>query len=763
MKHNNEHQPVEKIGVVQEQTFKIRASATSFAILSSGLYSNKILAIIRELSCNAYDAHKASGNQDTPFDICLPSILDPNFIVKDYGIGLSHEDVMTIYTTYFESTKNDSDDYIGQLGLGSKSPFSYASTFMVESRHNGILNSYCMYINEDGVPAINHLGSAETDEHSGMTITIAVKPNDYYRFNEEAQRALMYFKPYPNVIGNPSHRQSLFTYRMQKDRWAVREENGNHASSPFVVQGFVRYPIDAGQIMQSQTEEFTLTPEAQSLLTAPIDFIVPIGLVQVAPSREHLSYDRKTIQNLITFINACSEDIIDSMQELIDACATLWDARVLCSTFMDQRSVFRKLYERMVDKKFNLNYRGTPLSNTVALDPAVIDITGMIVSVHYRTSNYRYNSRKVETTAYSQGSIANTGMLKALHGPVIHINENVKVLWNDVDVSSVKMRRYVADKLQQRHTLIELHPAIKKMCIEHKVAEFLEFLGLPDDYELIRASDLLASGDIPETPKKVATKTSNLRMPILRGHSRQYRTSTADWYRSDVDVKDGGYCINYYNGNAIISHDDKFASGVPYAGLLVRFLRDKKLIGKDDDVVGVTKANVNKFKKAGNWINIVDVFTDYVHKNIDVIAQRVAAVTLASSRPISISSENCAFICEGLDEDSFFKNYSDAINLNKNTADLDFSNFDQFYDILSEEDTKIIEETVDKFQGAYTAEILFEKYPMLTAVNACGYYASAEVLKHTRDYIKMMDRKILNEQIFQASAEDLVDVLVETA
>ena len=42
--------------------FRIRNSAKAFGILSSGLYANKIRAVIREISCNAVDSHVAAGN-----------------------------------------------------------------------------------------------------------------------------------------------------------------------------------------------------------------------------------------------------------------------------------------------------------------------------------------------------------------------------------------------------------------------------------------------------------------------------------------------------------------------------------------------------------------------------------------------------------------------------------------------------------------------------------------------------------------------------
>ena len=117
--------------------FRIRNSAKAFSILSSGLYANKVRAVIRELSCNAVDSHVAAGRADTPFDVHLPNALEPHFSIRDYGTGLSHDQVTQIYTTYFESTKTNSNAFIGALGLGSKSPFSYTDNFTVTAIQNG--------------------------------------------------------------------------------------------------------------------------------------------------------------------------------------------------------------------------------------------------------------------------------------------------------------------------------------------------------------------------------------------------------------------------------------------------------------------------------------------------------------------------------------------------------------------------------------------------------------------------------------------------
>ena len=184
---------VVKSGNFEENNFTIEASAKAFFILSDGLYSNKIKAVIRELSTNAYDSQVDAGNQDTPFDVHLPTRLEPTFYVRDYGTGMSHEDCMQLYTTYFRSTRNDSNDAVGCLGLGSKAPFAYADQFNVESYQDGVVRIYTAYQSEDGTPMFSLMDTQDTEEANGLKVTMAVKEDDLYDFKDEAVSLYQYF------------------------------------------------------------------------------------------------------------------------------------------------------------------------------------------------------------------------------------------------------------------------------------------------------------------------------------------------------------------------------------------------------------------------------------------------------------------------------------------------------------------------------------------------------------------------------------------
>jgi len=79
MKISTEANEVTRSHDFVESTFRIEGNAVMFGILSSKLYTNVPLAIVRELSTNAADAQVEAGNGDRPFDVRIPSHFDPRF------------------------------------------------------------------------------------------------------------------------------------------------------------------------------------------------------------------------------------------------------------------------------------------------------------------------------------------------------------------------------------------------------------------------------------------------------------------------------------------------------------------------------------------------------------------------------------------------------------------------------------------------------------------------------------------------------------
>ena len=99
-------------------------------------YSNTQLAVIREISANALDAN-VEANAKRRIEVKLPTSMNPTFAVRDFGGGLSEEDVFGLYSKYGKSTKRQSNNYIGAFGIGKFAPLSSGDNFTCVSYHTG--------------------------------------------------------------------------------------------------------------------------------------------------------------------------------------------------------------------------------------------------------------------------------------------------------------------------------------------------------------------------------------------------------------------------------------------------------------------------------------------------------------------------------------------------------------------------------------------------------------------------------------------------
>ena len=143
--------------------FKIESgNFKAFMALSDNLYSNKKLAILRELISNAIDATIISDNQDKFIHVNIPEVFidgqDNILSVQDFGTGITIEDFFNIYCVYMNSSKNDDSSQNGGLGIGGKTPFTYTNNFKIETTdpNTKIRHSFNIYYDKDFIPSINY-------------------------------------------------------------------------------------------------------------------------------------------------------------------------------------------------------------------------------------------------------------------------------------------------------------------------------------------------------------------------------------------------------------------------------------------------------------------------------------------------------------------------------------------------------------------------------------------------------------------------------
>lgn len=271
---------------VNSNAFSIEMNASMFTMLTKNVYNNVILAPIREWSTNAVDACIAA-NKPIKFDVHMPTMSNPTFSVRDYGTGLPVEDIEGLFSVLGASTKRDSNAYNGTFGIGRMSGLAYASSFTVESFHNGNHHSYLISI-KDGIPSSVDLGTQPTKEEDGLRLSLTVESRDVATFNKEATFLYRYFKDKPNInIDIPAKPETS----IEGDGWYLQKDT-NWGES-FVVMGNVPYKINTRNLDM---------PDG-------IVFEAPIGAVSITPGRESLTYDDKTTDYINEFAKKIKKDI----------------------------------------------------------------------------------------------------------------------------------------------------------------------------------------------------------------------------------------------------------------------------------------------------------------------------------------------------------------------------------------------------------------------------------------------------------------------
>jgi hypothetical protein len=308
---------VETSGLTESTAFSIKVNGKAFKILLDGLYSDKVGAVVRELCTNAYDAHLAIGKGDTPFVVRLPTLFDPTFRVRDFGVSMTHEQVFRLMTTVFESSKDTSNTQVGAFGLGSKSPFSLVDTFSLTVWKDGEKRVYSAFINTDGVPSLALLGKEASSEPQGVQIEMTVDQKDVHPFTGKAQSILRWFPTFPKIEGN-AITLAQPTVIAQGKGWYLLGGNDTHGGAR-ARQGCVVYPLSASSISN-------ISEEHRALLAAPILIDFPIGSLDVAASREGLSYDAATSQNILARLNSVADELKDHYGKAIKDAPTLWEA-----------------------------------------------------------------------------------------------------------------------------------------------------------------------------------------------------------------------------------------------------------------------------------------------------------------------------------------------------------------------------------------------------------------------------------------------------
>ncbi len=582
--------------------FRIRNSAKAFNILSSGLYANKIRAIIRELSCNAVDSHVAAGRQETPFDVHLPNQLEPWFAIRDYGTGLSHEQVTNIYTTYFESTKTNSNDFIGALGLGSKSPFSYTDNFTVTAIKDGTKGIYSAFINEAGVPSIAKMGEEQTTEPAGVEIKFSVNDRyDFSKFQDEARAVYTYFKLRPVVSGVSNFQFRDVEYDTKDIIPGVHSYQDSRRS--VAVMGNIAYPIEVPNADQT-------LGELRQLLNCGLELHFAIGELDFQASREGLSYIPQTVESIKRKLEALNNQLAVHIAVEADAIPNLWD-RAIHLYKKYRMSLWTAAVKKYVaDTKlptFDDNRYGGTMTFKLRVEDLAKKYNISIRGFNYAKHTKAYPNRKTETEYVKKAD----GGTEYVPYWSITVETNVKFVINDTNVGALERAKfhYRTTKPDNNATVFVLDKIDKTKPMNTKA--FFKTICNPPTDRIMQASAL--------EKKERADSGLGKNVTILkleeRGSGGYYREREMVWRDAGKADQFDDQTTYYYL--PLSGFEVQSAHGMNNVKEFYNDLKDCGLDGLKTTIYGVRKGDIEFIRSQKNWVNIEEHIVSVLSKPID--------------------------------------------------------------------------------------------------------------------------------------------------
>ena len=264
-----------------------------FTLLSNP-YKDNIGSIVREITSNCFDAHKEVNNEEAVIVRIAEDDGGRYISFIDKGPGLTPHRMEKVYSQYLESTKEDSDDFIGCFGIGSKSPLSYTEAFHLLTNVDGTHYHYLVHRGET-LPAIDLINTTDTNDVNGTEVKIYfLRPRDEREFFNAIDFQLMYFDNVFLDIDGKDNEYKLF----EANTFLYRSEQ-QITDSVHIALGKVYYPIDYQMLGIPR-------------INMPFALRFNIGELKVTPSREDIRYTEDEIK-----VNGTETIIIKGTKSII--------------------------------------------------------------------------------------------------------------------------------------------------------------------------------------------------------------------------------------------------------------------------------------------------------------------------------------------------------------------------------------------------------------------------------------------------------------
>ena len=326
MKLQLPNRKIERSQDFEDVSFGIGDPVVILDYMRNKMYSDPIGIVCQEYASNAKDAHIEAGKPDEPIVIKLPNTLDPTYKVQDFGLGMGHDKIKTVYSQYGISTKRSSDDQIGGFGLGCKCAFSYCDNFIICSIHHEMFDGemvnverqYAAYIDESQTGVISLVsGPKVTDKPTGTTIIIAVKnEHEFNTFKRKTLSATYWWKNRPIIKGIADFEWGDAESSYEGNGWKLLKkvecnDTFTFSTEPVAILDGIPYPINFNKVYENEE-----CPEViEKLKYSKLRIFFDTGQLQVVPSRESLSYSDVVKQTLRNRLIEIGEELEKTIQD----------------------------------------------------------------------------------------------------------------------------------------------------------------------------------------------------------------------------------------------------------------------------------------------------------------------------------------------------------------------------------------------------------------------------------------------------------------
>jgi len=693
-------------------------------LLRSNIYSDKILAVIREYTANAIDAQVEAGNGDRPISVTLPNALNLAFKVRDYGTGLSEEDVQTVYSKYGKSTKRKSNLAIGEKGLGSKSGFAYGDNFLIRSFQNGTVTLYNAFIDPSQVGQIAKLHSEATAEENGIEIEIPVNERDIQQFKNKAESTFKYFKIPPTVKGNNEYSLPTIKTIFEGSNFKFVEFADYHTGAR-AIMGNISYPIDVDAVNWGEDHDL------KQVLNRSVLVEFNLGELETSTSREGLEYSNHTQQNIIAKARQIKDECLAEVYSKLANGKSMFEAKKIYNQIFDYYSGYSLSFLSGILKKDDLKFNGK-------------DLTSGMWNVHnVKGDNYAKVSR-YEIKLGSRG-----GKDKVKGESFVNINAAEDIAYVIKDMKSTIINRIAPlCEMENNH----LGRIFKKVyLIEPGVGYDQWVKDNQFDAPTIKLSDLpkVSLKDLGYVKSRstggstVNSKHSENVFKLV--FDLRYRTAKSDYFEStQVDFEAGGV---WFEIDRFLPTDNKCE--YDSTGSYIESIKKScEFLGLDHQkVVAVKIKDSHKFRMSNKWKTVRKWIAENTEKYIadNKIEQKYAdqkEYQKARDCDYAVYFDCIPDLLDGISDQS-----KEMATLGNHMKEMRNKSFDKTKNTIDRicKWTKI-EVTSCKPTHDLSAEweIVKSKYPMYKMVDSIsfGYRYDADIKRKLIDYINMIDATV---------------------